>query len=435
MAHHRRINRSSTPRARTSPQGPLDGIILSTTGPPVDAELSVNDNGFSFYKLTALNQTTSWRANFSQELSKRRLLARRPSGRLGQRLRTAARRLLGHLHSAHAACRSSPSPCGAALQLSESSLGRPRSCENEILPRYWVIAPFESSPTDAFDRVWQFDLANNLISIEWSRLGDLSKASRDEIGNLVVQNYGEKPRATQALYVNMLWNFYHEIAPGDVVVARRGRKMLAAVGKVTQRAVFEPGKNPNSTHSAFLRVAWQDQPRDKSFTEIIFPMHTIAELTEAQYARAIGAPVPNLGLPESVDDPAEFVLEKYLEEFIVTNFTGIFKGKMAIFKDADGNGGQQYTTDVGPIDILAVERETNTFVVIELKKGRPSDQVIGQVLRYMGWVKQHLCDDGQSVRGLVICRDEDAKLSYALTMVGNVSIQYYSVSFRLSDAP
>jgi hypothetical protein len=48
-------------------------------------------------------------------------------------------------------------------------------------------------------------------------------------------------------------------------------------------------------------------------------------------------------------------------------------------------------------------------VVIELKKGRPSDQVVGQVLRYMGWVKKHLCTNGQAVKGLVICRDHDPK--------------------------
>lgn len=63
------------------------------------------------------------------------------------------------------------------------------------------------------------------------------------------------------------------------------------------------------------------------------------------------------------------------------------------------------------IDILAVERESGSFIVIELKKGRPSDQVVGQILRYMGWVKKNLCKDGQGIKGVVICRDPDPKLS------------------------
>jgi len=125
------------------------------------------------------------------------------------------------------------------------------------------------------------------------------------------------------------------------------------------------------------------------------------------------------------------VLEKYLEEFIVSNFSTIFKGALKIYKETEDNDGQQYTTDIGPIDILAVENESNSFVVIELKKGRPSDQVVGQVLRYMGWVKENLCMDGQAVKGLVICQDQDKKLTYALKMVSNIDVRYYSVSFSL----
>lgn len=110
-----------------------------------------------------------------------------------------------------------------------------------------------------------------------------------------------------------------------------------------------------------------------------------------------------------------------------------FKGELRIDEGADGNDGQQYATDIGPIDILAVEPKSKSFIVIELKKGRPSDQVIGQILRYMGWVKK-ICTSGQAVKGLVICRDPDPKLSYALEMTNNIDVRYYSVSFKLREA-
>ena len=138
--------------------------------------------------------------------------------------------------------------------------------------------------------------------------------------------------------------------------------------------------------------------------------------------------------PEAIDQTA-FVLEKYLEDFIVSNFKSIFKGKLQVYEDAEGADGQQYTTDIGPIDILATEPESGSFMVIELKKGRPSDQVIGQILRYMGWVKKNLCNDGQGVKGLVICRDPDSKLTYALEMTNNIDVRYYSVRFELKEAP
>lgn len=167
-------------------------------------------------------------------------------------------------------------------------------------------------------------------------------------------------------------------------------------------------------------------------------MHTVAEISEHQYRNLLegsGLQTVSPGATEALEDPNAFVLEKYLEDFIVSNFDTIFKGELKVYEDAEGNDGQQYATDVGPIDILAVEPESKSFVVIELKKGRPSDQVVGQILRYMGWVKQNLCTGGQAVKGLIICRDPDQKLSYALEMTNNIDVRYYSVSFKLSDTP
>jgi len=306
--------------------------------------------------------------------------------------------------------------------------------------RYWVMAPVESKPADLFDKVWQFDLAKNVISIGWGELGDITDLTRDELSAAVTKAYPNKPSQTKGLYTNMLWAFYHEMLPGDYVIARRGRKTLAGIGKITAPASFSPGKNPHleSDHFGFLDVAWQAEPRDKSYSSVVFPMHTLAEYSEDQFRRLIEGSVTDIAPQEvepELEDPSEFVLEKYLEDFIVSNFDTIFKGHLSVFEDAQGNDGQQYATEIGPIDILAIENETKAFVVIELKKGRPSDHVVGQILRYMGWVKKNLCENGQIVRGLVICRDHDPKLAYALEMTNNIDVRYYSVSFRLKENP
>ena len=46
-----------------------------------------------------------------------------------------------------------------------------------------------------------------------------------------------------------------------------------------------------------------------------------------------------------------------------------------------------------------------------------------------------LCKHGEAVRGLIICHDADPKMSDALEMINNVQVRYYSVSFKLSEAP
>ena len=306
------------------------------------------------------------------------------------------------------------------------------------MSRYWVMAPVESKPVDLFDRVWQFDLANNVISIGWKQLGDVSVMTRDALAEAVARAYPDKPSQTKGLYTNMLWAFYHEMQPGDYVIARRGRKALAGIGKITGPAVFSPSRNPHVDHLGFLNVAWQPEPRDKSFPSVVFPMHTLSEFSEEQFRSVVEGSGSAIARPEAeseVEDPSEFVLEKYLEDFIVSNFNTIFSGRLRVFEDSDGNDGQQYATDIGSIDVLAVEERTRSFVVIELKKGRSSDRVVGQILRYMGWVKRNLCENGQTVKGLVICREHDPRLTYALEMTNNIDVRYYSVSFKLKESP
>jgi hypothetical protein len=51
-----------------------------------------------------------------------------------------------------------------------------------------------------------------------------------------------------------------------------------------------------------------------------------------------------------------------------------------------------------------------------------------------GAERKNLCSDGQAVKGLVICRDPDPKLSYALEMRNNIDVRYYSVAFKLREA-
>jgi restriction system protein len=96
--------------------------------------------------------------------------------------------------------------------------------------------------------------------------------------------------------------------------------------------------------------------------------------------------------------------------------------------------GQQYPTDAGPIDILAVSKDKKRVLVVELKRGRASDSVVGQVLRYMGFVKEQIAEEGQTVEGAVIVAEDDQRLRWALLNVPSVSFYRYEVSFRLKRA-
>lgn len=134
---------------------------------------------------------------------------------------------------------------------------------------------------------------------------------------------------------------------------------------------------------------------------------------------------------ESKRDPDEeeppFVtvsLEKDLRRYLADNSTIIEEGMELVEEEYN-------TAEAGIIDLLCKDDE-GRHVVVETKKGRSSDAVVGQILRYIGWVHNNLDD---KVRGIIIVSDPDPRLDNALVTVPHVEIKYYRVRFEISDTP
>ncbi|MDC0418895.1 PDDEXK nuclease domain-containing protein [Pelagibacteraceae bacterium] len=127
-----------------------------------------------------------------------------------------------------------------------------------------------------------------------------------------------------------------------------------------------------------------------------------------------------------------FYLEKQLEDFIIENWDRTEFGKKYDLIEEEGRViSQQYPTSIGRIDILATDKKTKNYVVIELKKNQTSDDTIGQLSRYMGWVKQELKDD--NVKGIIVAGKFDEKLKYAKTMLPNSEAFLYEVDFKIKE--
>lgn len=129
---------------------------------------------------------------------------------------------------------------------------------------------------------------------------------------------------------------------------------------------------------------------------------------------------------------AAFALEAHLRDFIIENISQIpiDGNQLRLYVNAEGRGGKEYPTNVGPIDILAID-EAGSFFVFELKLDRGPDRALGQLARYMGWVKMHLAGE-RDVRGVVVARSIDEKLRYAVCVIPKVALLEYEVSFRLN---
>ena len=69
--------------------------------------------------------------------------------------------------------------------------------------------------------------------------------------------------------------------------------------------------------------------------------------------------------------------------------------------------------------------------VVGYTKREASDAVVGQILRYMGYVQEELAESGQSVLGAVIALEDDQRIRRALKMATSVAFYRYEVNFRL----
>lgn len=144
--------------------------------------------------------------------------------------------------------------------------------------------------------------------------------------------------------------------------------------------------------------------------------------------------------PEQEFTPGEgagFGLERHLQEFLRDNWDRTELGKEWKLYEADGDpdAGYEFPCDVGRIDLLAKHRTAPKWLIIELKRNQATDETVGQVLRYMGWVRHNLAAERDEIRGLIVARETDDRLSYALDMVSSVQLRLYEVSFSLKVPP
>ena len=256
---------------------------------------------------------------------------------------------------------------------------------------------------------------------------------------IYMASHPAKSKIGAGLACGALWTVSKGLQKGDTVLCPDGDGSYF-VGEVAGDYYYAPG-NPLPHRRP---VKWQTKTilradmtdALKNSTGSIGTVSTITPYA-AEIEKLLGDPVaPDLiATAPDVEDAAAFALERHLEDFLVQNWAQTELGKDYDIYAEDGETvGQQYPTDTGPMDILAVKKDKSELLVVELKKGRASDAVVGQVLRYMGFVLQDLAEPGQTVRGVIIAQEDDKRIRRALAATPMVEFFRYQISFKLQKA-
>jgi restriction system protein len=243
----------------------------------------------------------------------------------------------------------------------------------------------------------------------------------------------DKTKIAAGLACGFLWTVSKGIKRSDIVLCPDGSGTYH-VGEVNGDYTYQPGgvlphRRP---------VHWLTQTIDRaSMSEALRnstgAIGTVSRITSYQeeIEKLLGGPTL-ISTDETVEDPAAFALETHLEDFLVQNWTHTELGKEYDIYEEEGECvGQQYPTDTGAMDILAISKDKKRLLVVELKKGRASDVVVGQALRYMGFVQEELAEEGQTVQGVIIALEDDQRIRRALAVVPNIGFYRYQISFKL----
>ena len=76
--------------------------------------------------------------------------------------------------------------------------------------------------------------------------------------------------------------------------------------------------------------------------------------------------------------------------------------------------------------------EEDNFVVLELKLSRGADKAMGQLSRYMSWVKRNL-SKGKKVKGVIVAESVDEKLKYGASITPQPALFEYELDFKIRE--
>lgn len=130
---------------------------------------------------------------------------------------------------------------------------------------------------------------------------------------------------------------------------------------------------------------------------------------------------------------SQFSLEKDLQRYLADNLQLIEPG-LTLFQDEEITGFEYPAGGGRRIDILAKDR-LGGFVVLELKVEKGYDRVVGQLLRYVNWVRKELAEPGQRVRGIIVCRSMSEDLILACSGIKDVELFEYRLQVTVSKVP
>jgi hypothetical protein len=123
----------------------------------------------------------------------------------------------------------------------------------------------------------------------------------------------------------------------------------------------------------------------------------------------------------------EFAFERDLRNYLSKNL-GLIEPGLHLYEEEEITG-IEFPVGGRFIDLLAIDKGGD-YVVVELKVSRGYDRTVGQLLRYMAWIRKNLAAQ-RKVRGVIVASQITEDLKLASSQISDVKLVEYEISFSI----
>jgi len=244
----------------------------------------------------------------------------------------------------------------SARAVKESSLGD----EDVETVHYWIYSPGEGAG------IWGECCEKGIMAIGWDEIGDLQQyASKTEMKQAMKEHID--PEKTYTMAAHATWQFAHEMKPGDIIFAKKGRSTVIGRGVVSSSYEYDDSRAENKN---VRRVNWTHKgewphPGNAamktltdvtSYTDYVEKLNALFESDEIDDVETEEVSYPSYS-------KAKYLDEVYMDETSYNTLVGLVLNKKNVILQGAPGVGKTYAAKRLAYSIMGVKDPRRVMMV------------------------------------------------------------------------
>lgn len=232
--------------------------------------------------------------------------------------------------------------------------------EDSDTVHYWMYSPGEG----AF--LWDDCYKNGIMAIGWDAIGDLKQyENKDELKLALKDNYNAESSYKNTAHIT--WQFVHDIKPGDIVFAKKGRQQIIGRGVVEGDYVFDDSRE---SHKNIRKIKWTHKG------EWVHPdgfaaMKTLTDITSyTDYVAKLNSlfeegieDIEEKEIEYPIYDAEDFLKDVYMDEESYNSLVSLIQMKKNVILQGAPGVGKTYAAKRLAYSMMGVKDSSRVMMV------------------------------------------------------------------------